>query len=304
MKYILIILLTLFSYGYDYNLKPVKVANDVYCFFGKLENINKENAGNMVNTCFVATKEGFVVIDSGPTYAYASQVFNEMQKIAKLPVKYVISTHDHDDHWLGNSFYKSKGAVLIGPKTYEKNVVVGMETRMQSVLGKELYGKTTIVKLDKVVDDHLTLTVGDKHFEIKQFVEQAHTEGDLVVHLAEEKVVFAGDVVFNGRLTSLRDGSIMGSLKILEHIDALKPKFIVGGHGMKTDANATQALRSYLSDMKKEILAMLDDDVSMDEITSKVPMSKYKEMKLYDILHKSNVLHVYQELEMLDEDDE
>ncbi len=304
MKYIMIVLLTLYSYGFDYDLKPINVANDVYCFFGKLENINKENAGNMVNTCFVATKEGFVVIDSGPTYAYASQVFDEMQKIAKLPVKYVISTHDHDDHWLGNSFYKSKGASLVGPKTYEKNVVVGMETRMQRVLGKELYGKTIIVNLDKVVDDHLTLIVGDKHFEIKQFVEQAHTEGDLVVYLPEEKVVFAGDVVFNGRLTSIRDGSLIGSLKILEHIDALKPKVIVGGHGSKTDANATQALRNYLVDMKKEILKMLDDDVSMDEITSKVTMPKYKEMKLYDVLHKSNVLHVYQELEMLDEDEE
>ncbi len=304
MKYILIVLLTLSSYGFDYELKPEKVANDVYCCFGKLENINKANGGNMVNTCFVTTKEGFVVIDSGPTYAYASQVFEQMQKIAKLPVKYVISTHDHDDHWLGNSFYKSKGAVIIGPKTYDENVVVGMETRMQTVLGKELFGKTTIVKLDTVVDNNLTLSVGEKHFVIKQFVKQAHTEGDLVVHLLEENVVFAGDVVFNGRLTSIRDGSLIGSLKILDYIDALHPKVIVGGHGRKTDVNATQALRNYLTDMKKEILEMIEDDVSMIDITQKVPMSKYKEMKLYDVLHKSNVLHVYQELEMYDEDDE
>ena len=300
----LILLLTLSSYGFDYTLKPVNVAKDVYCFFGKLENINKENAGNMVNTCFVATKEGFVVIDSGPTYAYASQVFDEMQKVAKLPVKYVISTHDHDDHWLGNSFYKEKGAVLIGPKTYEDNVVIGMKTRMQTVLGKELFAKTSIVKLDKVVDNNLTLAVGEKQFNIKKFVEQAHTEGDLVVHMPTEKVVFAGDVVFNGRLTSIRDGSLIGSLKILDHIDALKPEVIIGGHGSKTDANATQALRNYLTDMKKEVLKMLDDDVPMHEITAKVPMNKYKEMKLYDVLHKSNVLHVYQELEMLDEDEE
>jgi len=69
------------SYGFEYNLKPQKVAEDVYCFFGKLENINKQNAGNMVNTCFVQTKVGFVVIDSGPTFSYASQAYDEMQKI-------------------------------------------------------------------------------------------------------------------------------------------------------------------------------------------------------------------------------
>lgn len=51
--------------AYEYDLTPVKVSKDVHCFFGALENITKENGGNMVNTCFVQTKEGFVVIDSG-----------------------------------------------------------------------------------------------------------------------------------------------------------------------------------------------------------------------------------------------
>jgi glyoxylase-like metal-dependent hydrolase (beta-lactamase superfamily II) len=301
MKSLFVLLLTLSAYGVDYHLKPVNVAPDVYCFFGKLENINKANAGNMVNSCFIKTKQGFVVVDSGPTYDYASQVYDAMQEIATLPVKYVISTHDHDDHWLGNSFYKDRGAVLIGSKTYEENVIPGMETRMQNILGKEMFGKTKIVKLDKVVENNMTLSVGEKHFNIKQFVDVAHTKGDLVVYMPEGEVVFAGDVVFNGRLTSIRDGSIIGSLEILDHIDALKPKVIVGGHGSKTDVNATAALRNYLTDMKAEILKQIDEDVDMADITEKVPMDKYKNMKLYDVLHKSNVLHVYQELEMLDE---
>ena len=94
--------------AFDYHLVPQKLSKDTYCFFGKLENISKENAGYIVNTCYVRTKEGFVVIDSGPTYAYAQQAYAAMQKIAKIPVKYVITTHDHDDHWLGNRFYKKK----------------------------------------------------------------------------------------------------------------------------------------------------------------------------------------------------
>jgi len=290
--------------AYEYNLSPVKVSEDVHCFFGALENITKENGGNMVNTCFVQTKQGFVVIDSGPTYAYAAQAYAQMQKIEKLPVKYVINTHDHDDHWLGNSFYKSKGALLIGPRTYEQNVVVGMETRMQRTLGSVLYGKTEIVNLDRVVDDNLTLKVGDKRFEIKQLVKKAHTQGDLIVYLAEEKVIFAGDTVFNGRVTSLRDGSLIGSIKLLEQIEALHPKVIIGGHGYKTDANATEALKMYLLELKQEVLEALESDVSMEQITKKVTMPKYQEMKLYDVLHSRNVFEAYRELEMYDEDEE
>jgi len=289
--------------AFEYNLVPQKLTNDVYCFFGKPENISKENGGNMVNTCFVKTKEGFVVIDSGPTYNYASQAFVQMQKIAPLPVKYVINTHDHDDHWLGNSFYKEKGALLIGPETYEQNVLPGMTTRMEQGVSKETYAGTKVVKLDKVVHEMLDITLGGTVFKIKQLVRKAHTQGDLVIYLSKKKVLFAGDLVFNDRVSSLRDGSLIGSLQALDLIDSLHPKIIVGGHGYRTDSNATEVFKSYLTTMKKQILEALDNDVSIDEISKKVNMTEYKKMKLYDVLHRRNVFDAYRELELYDEDE-
>ena len=258
----------------------------------------------MVNTCYVQTKEGFVVIDSGPTYAYAAQAYMHMQKISKLPIKYVINTHDHDDHWLGNSFYKSKGALLIGPRTYEQNIVSGMETRMQHTLGKELYGKTKIVKLDRIVENNLNLPVGNKIFKVEQLVNIAHTKGDLVVWLEKEKVLFVGDLVFNGRLTSLRDGSILGSLLALKKIDAYEAKVIISGHGFKTDSNATKQFEGYLEQIKVEVLKALDEDIGMEQISKKVTMRTFKKLKLYDILHARNVLDAYKELEMMEDEEE
>ena len=304
MKNIVAFILMLTSIqAYDYKLVAKEVTKDVYCFFGATEEIRKENAGNIVNTCFVQTKEGFVVIDSGPTYAYASQAYEEMQNIAKLPVKYVIVTHDHDDHWLGNSFYKNKGALLIGPKTYEQNVAVGMQTRMERSLGKELYAKTSIVALDTIVDEKLSLTVGEKKFEIIQLVDTAHTKGDLIVYESTASALFAGDLVFNDRVTSLRDGSILGSLKALEKIDAYGAKVIVGGHGYKYDSHATKALKRYLSEMKVKVFAAINNDIGLEEIVQKVPMPAYENMKLYDILHARNVSDAYRELELYDEEE-
>ncbi|MCW8822299.1 MAG: MBL fold metallo-hydrolase [Sulfurovum sp.] len=290
--------------AYEYHLKPVELAKDVYCFFGAPENISKENGGNMVNTCFVKTKEGFVVIDSGPTFGYAQQAYTQMQEIAKLPVKFVINTHDHDDHWLGNSFYKSKGALLMGPKTYEQNVIPGMTTRMAKSVGKEIYAGTEVVKLDRVVDQYYDFTIGGTAFAIKQLVDKAHTKGDLIVYLPQKKVLFVGDLVFNDRLSSLRDGSIIGSLKALDLIDSMHAEVIVGGHGYATDSNATQVFKRYLIEMKKQILEALSDDVGIDEITKRVVMPEYKHMKLYDVLHRRNVFDAYSELEMYSEDEE
>jgi len=299
-----LLLLSSLNYGFEYNLKPIKVLKDVYCFFGKLENISKENAGNMVNTCFVQTREGFVVIDSGPTYAYASEAYEKMQDIANLPVKYVINTHDHDDHWLGNSFYKSKGALLIGPRTYEQNIVPGMKTRMQSVLGSRLFDKTKVVNLDTIVEGNITLSLADEKFEIKQLVAVGHTKGDLVVFLPQKYVLFVGDLVFNGRLTSLRDGSILGSLDALEKIDGYHAVHVISGHGYRTDINATKPFKKYLLEVKLEVQKALEDDVGMEDITKKVTMPTYKEMKLYDVLHARNVLDAYKELEMIEDDEE
>ena len=305
MKQILLIVLTFsFVFGFEYNLKPQKITKGVYCFFGKLEPIKKQNAGNIVNSCFVQTKEGFVVIDSGPTFSYAAQAYEQMQKIATLPVKYVIITHDHDDHWQGNSFYKSKGALLIGPRTYEQNVVAGMKTRMQRILGKELYGKTKIVKLDTVVDDNLTISLGKEKFEIRQLEDIAHTKGDLVVYVPSKQSLFVGDLVFSGRLTSLRDGSLLGSLRALDKIDTYHAKHIIGGHGYVTDANATKEFRAYLSELKGKVSKAIDDDVGMEEISKKVTMPIYKKMKLYAVLFSRTVVDAYRELEMMDDEDE
>ena len=258
----------------------------------------------MVNSCYVKTKKSFVVIDSGPTFSYAKQAYTQMQKIANLPVKYVINTHDHDDHWLGNSFYKSKGAVLISSRKCEENIIVGMKTRIEKILGKELFGQTKIVKIDKIVEDNLTLTLDEEKFEITQPVSVAHTKGDLLVYLPSRKVLFVGDLLFNGRVTSLRDGSILGSIEALDIIDGYHAKSVIGGHGYETDENATHEFRRYLSEIKKQVLKAQDEDIGMGEITKKVKMPYFKNFKLHDVLHNRNLLDAYKELEMMEDEEE
>ena len=64
--------------SFDYNLKPKKIGENTYCFFGAPEIMNKVNNGNMVNTCYVNMGESYLVIDSGPTYQYASQAHSKI----------------------------------------------------------------------------------------------------------------------------------------------------------------------------------------------------------------------------------
>jgi len=305
MKSMIALCLTIVSLeAFEYHLVPKEVAKGVHCFFGTPEEITKENGGNMVNTCFVTTKEGFVVIDSGPTYIYAEQAYSAMQKIANLPVKYVIDTHDHDDHWLGNGFYTQKGALLMGSRTYEQNVQVGMPTRMEKIVSKETFAKTKIVKLNRVIESEHNLTLGGTEFQIKQLVTKAHTKGDLVVSLPQNKVLFVGDLVFNDRITSLRDGSVIGSLKAIEMIEAIDADVIITGHGYVTDKTAVKHQKEYLLALKEGVQDAIDNDISIDEVTKRVKLEQFKDMNLYKELNSRNVFEAYRELEFYEEEDE
>ena len=107
MQYFLILFLfTLFGFSFDYHLTPYSLNNNIDCFFGLHAQANQSNGGRVINSCYIKSDEGYVVIESGPTYAYAQQAYTAMQNKEALPVKYVINTSSEELNILGNEFYK------------------------------------------------------------------------------------------------------------------------------------------------------------------------------------------------------
>ena len=291
--------------AFDYKLEPKKVAENVWCFFGAIEKPTKENAGNMANNCYIKTTEGYLVMDTGPSYQFAKQAYEAMQKIEDLPVKYVVNSHEHDDHWLGNDFYKQKfGTTLMGPESINTNYKEGDKTRMYNVLPKNAIEGTHIIDLDKVVKEKETLTLGGEKFDIIPIDVKAHTGDDVFIYMPERKVLFAGDLVMNGRITSGRHGSVMGQLKALAIMKKLDWKIMIPGHGVITDATAMDEASLYFKLTKERILKAIEEDVDATEINEVVKLIEFKDKAMYDILNAQNIGFAFEELEMLDEDEE
>jgi len=285
---------------FDYKLTPKKVADNVWCFFGALEKPTKENAGNMANNCYIKTKDGYLVMDTGPSYQFAKQAYEAMSKIEPLPVKYVVNSHHHDDHWLGNDFYKQKfGTTLIGPESINTGYKEGDKTRMYKILPKNAIEGTHIIKLDKVAKEKYTLTLGGEKFEIIPMDVKAHTGDDVFIYMPERKVLFSGDLVMNGRITSGRHGSVMGQLKALDMMEKLDWKVLVPGHGLITDSTAIDEARLYFKLTKERILKAIESGVDATEITEKVKLEEFKDKAMYDILNAHNIGFAFDELEML-----
>ena len=293
---------SIYTFAFDYNLKPIKVTNDVWCFFGKLDMPTKENGGFMSNSCYIKASNAYVLIDSGASYGFAKQAYEAMEKIEKLPVSTIISTHSHDDHWLGNSFYKEKfNAKILGPSLINKEYNENSKTRMHQVLSKDDIKGTKIIPVDEIVNESKTLTIGNKELVIVPVGVKAHTSEDLFVYLGSEKILFTGDIVMNGRVTSNRDGSVIGSLKAIDMINANKWDYLVSGHGLDTSKTAINEATEYFSLLKERVLEAIENDTTGTEITKVVTMDEFKDKPLYGELNSKNVYDAFRELEFYEE---
>ncbi|MDP2849662.1 MAG: MBL fold metallo-hydrolase [Sulfuricurvum sp.] len=283
--------------AYDYALKPVRVTSDVHCFFGKPEIMDKTNNGNIVNSCYIDAGEGYVVVDTGPSYAYAQSAYNAMQKIKSLPVKLVINTHIHDDHWLGNNYFTEQGIRVLGSDDFKVSADMSEPTRMQTYISGEAYAKTKPTLPTEMISSDTTLNIGNQKLELKIAKHKAHTAKDMVVYVSKSEVLIAADLVFNDRLPSVRGGDINGWLLALDELDTLKAKHVVGGHGNRTDKDAAAMTRDYFTQMRNEIRAAIAEGLSIDDTLKKVTMDGYKKYKLYEGTHRHNVEASYRVLE-------
>jgi glyoxylase-like metal-dependent hydrolase (beta-lactamase superfamily II) len=283
--------------AFEYGLKPVKVNDKVYCFFGKAEVMNTKNNGNMVNSCFVDLGNKWLVIDPGPTFAYAKEAWNEIYSIKKMPVASVINTHVHDDHWLGNGFYLSLGVDVLGAAAFTEEVNPTAVTRMEQRISKEAYALTSPKLPTILLDQNSTLHIDETEVRLIHVDTKAHTSGDILVYLPKMQTIFCGDVVFNDRLPSLRDGDINGWIATLEMIKAMPVDYVIGGHGNEVQADAMDLTYNYLVQLRAEVSAAVENDVGIDVAVKAIKMTSYSSVALYDMMHAQNVEAVYRMLE-------
>lgn len=281
-----------------YDLKPEKISDTVYRFQGVKEAPSKSNGGNMVNTYWVQGKTSWIVIDSGPSYNYAKAAYETMKKIADLPIKHVFNTHRHEDHWLGNNFYKEKfGAHIYGTSAQAKEYPVGMKPNYVYVITPEDYQGTKVIAIDTLITKDMDLELDGRKFTIKHFDYAVHSPEDLMAYLVDEKVLLAGDILFSERIPRITDGSVEGGLKSLDVVDTYDVSVYATGHGKFTDSTAIGQMRDYFTALKETALKAIEEGQSLAEYQESADFSAFKDMYMMDELHKNNLSHAFREYE-------
>ncbi|MGB1109254.1 MAG: MBL fold metallo-hydrolase [Gammaproteobacteria bacterium] len=284
----------------DNPMRLQQVSDNVYALVGPFGNRSPENLGNNSTSGIVITDEGVVLIDSGGTYKGAQAIHELIKSVTDQPVVTVINSGGQDHRWLGNGYFKEQGAHIIASAAAVKDHKARLQDqffRLGSLVGDEVIKGTDAVYADETFEDELKFTKGGVDFELKM-VGMAHTPGDALIWLPQQRIVFTGDVVYIGRMLGVQSHSNAGTwLEAFDTLAALEPEHLIPGHGPATDlATATKDTRDYLAFLRESVAAFMDDGGDITQIST-VDQSQFSYLQDYETLKGRNALQVYQELE-------
>jgi len=280
-------------------VRAEQVAEHSYTIPGLAGAASVENEGFMSNAGFVVTKAGVVVFDTLGSPSLAWEMLQRIREVTTVPIKRVIVSHYHADHYYGIQVFKDAGAEIWAHED-GKNVVGSEDWKLRLEQRKELLGRWINDKTQRFPTPDLWLSgatdfeLGGMHFRIRH-VGPAHSPEDLVMFVEEDGVLFAGDLIFKGRVPFIGDADSGLWLNALDKLIALQPKVLVPGHGgASVDPIGDLTLtRDYLKYVREQMGRAVENLVPFDEAYARTDWSKYEKMPAFIEAHRRNAYNTY-----------
>ncbi|MFC5698754.1 quinoprotein relay system zinc metallohydrolase 1 [Pseudomonas sp. GCM10022186] len=283
--------------GQDYDLKPRQIAEGTWLLEGSTDNFDKANGGNIVNTGFIVTDAGVVVIDTGPSRAYGQAMRRAIAGVTDQPVSLVLLTHHHPDHVLGNQAFAGVPiAALAGTGRLLEEQGDAMAENMYRLVGDWMRG--TEVVLPKQILEPGVREIGGHRLRLLAL--RGHTGADLAVLDERTGVLFAGDLVFYQRaLTTPNSPGLEAWLADLDTLAALPWKVLVPGHGpISQDPAPFAQMRDYLGWLDGLLKDAAGKGEEMNEVIRSPIPERFASVNLsrYELIR--SVSHLYPKYEL------
>jgi cyclase len=198
------------------------------------------------NTGFLVDDDRVVAIDTCSTERRTRGFLEAIAGVTPKPVRTLINTHHHGDHTNGNSLVAGE-ATIIGHHVTREEVLATRIGGLDAVFGPVEWGDLTPAPPTVTFSERLDVHVAGRRVELIHFPDPAHTRSDVVAWLAEERLLYAGDLVFNGGTPFVVMGSVAGSLTAVRELRALQPETIVPGHGGVCGIEVLDGVEAYLT---------------------------------------------------------
>ena len=255
--------------------KVTKLAEDVYFMETQTD---PEFLG--CNSGWVIFDDYVLVLDAGFPLS-AKIVVEEVRKTTKKPIRYVFDTHYHGDHSFGNGVYVDLGATGVAHTLCIRDQRLKNPTgfKSQSESDNELSRRQVAGAKNKDAtigfDSSMEFSDG-KHRVMLLHYGQAHTPGDAMAYLPNEKILFTGDACVNGAFNYMGDGDSENWIKVLESLQELDVKTVAPGHGPLAGKELLGTQKQWFAQLREQVGKGITDAKSLDQIKESIDIPWYE----------------------------
>lgn len=259
---------------------------------------SSENQNFISNAGFVVTQTGVVVIDALGSPALAQQLVRQIRTLTPLPITQVIVTHYHADHIYGLQVFKALGAQIVAHRKgleYLNSDTARLRLQAsRTELAPWIDESTHLQEADRWIDGPTELTVGGVVFQI-QPVGPSHTPEDVVVFVPAKKLLFAGDLVFRGRIPYVGGADSRQWIKALDTLLALDAAIIVPGHGPQSDSarQDMETTRDYLRFLRTAMGEAAKNLEPFEDAYKATDWRAFEHLPLFKVANRMNAYNTY-----------
>jgi cyclase len=195
------------------------------------------------NTGFLVADDGVTAIDTCSTERRTRTFLDAVRDVSEAPIRLVVNTHHHGDHTHGN--YLTHPAAIVAHERCRELILETGILHVPGVWDDVDWGDLEVAPPIVTFDDTLTVYSGDTRVELHYIGTPAHTTNDVVTWLPEQRVLYAGDLVFNGGTPFVLMGSLAGALESVQRLRSFDAEVVVPGHGEVCDLSALDRIEAY-----------------------------------------------------------
>jgi len=277
-----------------------QVADGDYVHFGLVALTSPQNAGDIANLGIIVGKDAVAIVDTGGSVGVGQSLVAAVRSLTDKPIRYVINTHDHPDHFFGNAAMPA-GTTFVGHHNLPTELARRGPYYLHSYreqLGPAAIEAVKIIAPTLLVDTEAQLDLGGRKLRLIAWSPAAHTDCDLTVLDETTGVLFAGDLVFLQHLPVV-DGSVTGWLSVIARLEKLPARVVVPGHGQEI-APWPQALddeRRYLTVLARDTRREIMQGTPLERAIGKIANSEGDRWQLFDDYNPRNATAAFSELE-------
>lgn len=279
-----------------------EVAPGVYAVIGENSEPSPANHGVVGNQGIIIGADGVILIDTGTSARYATQLLQAVRQLTSKPIVLAINTHQNPAFVFGNGTLALQGVPILAHHDVAALIAQRCQKclkKLNNILGGEEMAGTEVTVPTRTLDGAAALDVGGRRLDIVYYGSSS-SPGSIGVIDRASGVLFAGGLVSIDRVPDAKDARIATWLSALADIRRRKLTRIVPGEGPVSPPAALDELSRYLAALGKVVTQTYEDGVSLGEAGDSARLPQFQKWPMYDAVHKNNVEHLYLQVERRD----